>query len=139
MTCDQCDQIGLFLKDLGEKFSHKSCANIWQIWAIFWQLSPFKKESCFGYFLGNFYKSWLLFILASGHTGNCFFSSEGKVLLNGIEISSFYVLCVVVAWLLLKCKTTAKMRFKMRLFRLKPMKTMTPFRETEWTKSSNWF
>ena len=31
----QCDQIGLFLKDLGDKFAYKRCPNIWQTWGYF--------------------------------------------------------------------------------------------------------
>ena len=31
----QCDQIGLFLKGLGDKFSYKSSPNIWQLFGLF--------------------------------------------------------------------------------------------------------
>ena len=37
----QCDQIGLFLKDLGEKFSYKSSPNIWQLLRLFWKAPLF--------------------------------------------------------------------------------------------------
>ena len=31
----QCDQIGLFSKDLGDKFSYKSSPNIWKLFGPF--------------------------------------------------------------------------------------------------------
>ena len=31
----QCDQIGIFLRDLGAEFSENSCPNIWRLFSIF--------------------------------------------------------------------------------------------------------
>ena len=32
---NQCDQIGRFMKLLGDKSSYKSSPNIWEFWALF--------------------------------------------------------------------------------------------------------
>ena len=63
----QCDQIGLFLKDLGDNFTCKNSPNILKLFGpfgkchylivMFWLL--------FGQHLGKF---WLLFIYSYGHT-----------------------------------------------------------------------
>ena len=61
-SCEQCDQIGQFLKDFGEKLRYKTSQNVWSLlgdfekhqslrskkmlWPVFWQ---FLEK--FGYFL----------------------------------------------------------------------------------------
>ena len=64
----QCDQIGLLLKSLGDKFSYKSSPNIGNFLG-FLKTSFYVSKTflCFANFLGTFGKTFL--ILASGHTG----------------------------------------------------------------------
>ena len=47
---EQCDQIGLFLKGLGDKLSYSRCPNSWQL---------------FGYFLGKFGENWVTFYFSN--------------------------------------------------------------------------
>ena len=62
----QCDQIGLFLKVLGDKFSYKSSRKIW------WLLASCEKIKTSGkkYFWSTFEKIGLLWIPSSGHTAS---------------------------------------------------------------------
>ena len=58
----QCDQIGRFLKVLGDKICYKSSPNNYQIFGLFWKTSLLCKNWC-GYFLGNFWKHLVYFLL----------------------------------------------------------------------------
>ena len=62
----QCDQIGLFMKVLGDKFSYKSSRKIW------WLLASCEKIKTSGkkYFWSTFEKIGLLWIPSSGHTAS---------------------------------------------------------------------
>ena len=60
VACKQCDQIRLYLKGLGAKFAHKSSPNIWQIFAVFKNIS--------------FKLKLLLLLLLLGHFGYFYFS-----------------------------------------------------------------
>ena len=52
---DQRDQIGQFLKVLGDNFSHNSSPNIWPLWGLFSKLRFFKYKLPL-LFLGDFRK-----------------------------------------------------------------------------------
>ena len=66
---EQCDQIGRFLKVLGNKISCKRNLNEWQNFGLFWKTSRFCQH-CIGYFLANFWKKiGLLLTPTSDHTG----------------------------------------------------------------------
>ena len=67
----QCDQIRLFMKCLGGKFSHKRCPNIWQLWRIFWSVLLFGVKML-----------WLLFVLASGRNVLLFHCCPANYLTN---------------------------------------------------------
>ena len=60
----QCDQIGRFLKVLGNNFSLKSCPKIQWLFKAIWKSSLFSKNWS-GFILWNI---WLLLIPTSGHT-----------------------------------------------------------------------
>ena len=49
----QCDQIGQFLKVLGDRFSYKRGPNTWWLFGLF-RKTKLWRENCCGYFLGNF-------------------------------------------------------------------------------------
>ena len=62
VTCMQCNQIGLFLKGLGTKFSHKISPNSLAISKFI----TFKKsKSCYSCHFWN--KNWLLLFNENGH------------------------------------------------------------------------
>ena len=48
----QCDQIGRFLNVLGDKYSFKSCPNVWRLLGLF-RKRHFVNTNCFRYFLSN--------------------------------------------------------------------------------------
>ena len=52
----QCDQIGRFLNDLGNKFSLKRSPNIWRHLRQFWKMGLFNLNFS-GFFLGNYWKN----------------------------------------------------------------------------------
>ena len=58
----QCDQIGRFLKVIGDKISIKSSPNYFSLLGLFWKTSLLCKN-CYGYFLGNFRKHLGYFLL----------------------------------------------------------------------------
>ena len=58
----QCDQIGRFLKVLGNRISSKRSRNDWQLFGLFWKISLWCKN-CIGYFLGNFWQKMGYFFL----------------------------------------------------------------------------
>ena len=47
-----------FLNVLGNKFSYQSSKHIWQLFGLF--RSPLLSKNCFGYFLGNDGKFWVI-------------------------------------------------------------------------------
>ena len=51
----QCDQIGQFLKSLGDKFSLKSSQNLWKLFGLQWKAS-YCSENYRGSFWGKFWK-----------------------------------------------------------------------------------
>ena len=53
----QCDQIGLFLKSLGDKFSYKRSPINWWFLGLFWKMSRFKKTLLW-HFWATFVKKW---------------------------------------------------------------------------------
>ena len=57
-----CDQIGRFLKILGDKFSFKSSPDIW------WHFGPFIVKSAVAVFWATFGENWVTFSLLSGRT-----------------------------------------------------------------------
>ena len=62
---DQCDQIGIFLKGLGNIFSNKCSSIIWQLFQKYDFLSKVYRD----YFLVNIFKKiGRIFISSSGHT-----------------------------------------------------------------------
>ena len=69
----QCDQIGRFLKNLGDKISYKSSPNDWKLFVQLKKNLLFCKNYCC-YFLGNFWK----------HLG--YFLLQHLVTLNGFSI-----------------------------------------------------
>ena len=60
ISYEQCDQIGRFLKVLGNRKSSKRSPNDWQLFGLFWKTSLLCKN-CISYFLGNFWKNWATF------------------------------------------------------------------------------
>ena len=56
----QCDQIGRFLKVLGNIFCHQSSPNIWKCF-VYYVVCHFFKKNCFDFFLGNNWKIWITF------------------------------------------------------------------------------
>ena len=38
----QCDQTGLFLKDLSNKLSYKRSRSFWQLFGLFWKMKPLR-------------------------------------------------------------------------------------------------
>ena len=58
----QCDQIGLFLKVLGDKIRNKGSLGDWQLLGQGWKTSLFVQNCCC-YFLGNFRKHLGYFLL----------------------------------------------------------------------------
>ena len=62
----QCDQIGLFLKDLGCKFCFRSRPNIWFPSELFWRWY-FVSKNCFGFYLGNVWTNLAFLMPTSGH------------------------------------------------------------------------
>ena len=68
LYCEQCDQIGQFLKVIGNKFHIKSCPNIWWLFAQFWKTSLLSKKTAVGSFKSTYGKFGLLFISISGYT-----------------------------------------------------------------------
>ena len=65
----QCDQIGLFLKDLGNNFYDKSSPKIWHLRGHFFKDITFYIKTVASIFRAPFEKNWLFFISTSGHTG----------------------------------------------------------------------
>ena len=66
-THAQCDQIGLFLKYLGNIFSCKSGPNVWRLFCLFSKMALLIKN-CFVNFCVFFGKIGLLFIPTSSLT-----------------------------------------------------------------------
>ena len=66
---DQCDQIGRFMKVLGNKFAHKSSPKILSTFELYWKRIS-KCKNCCGIYLGNFWKHLgYIFTPISGHSG----------------------------------------------------------------------
>ena len=80
---DQCDQIGIFLKGLGNIFSNKCSSIIWQLFQKYDFLSKVYRD----YFLVNIFKKiGRIFISSSGHTDH---ASNEWVMHHGKESKSF--------------------------------------------------
>ena len=74
----QCDQIGQFLKVLGDKICDKSSPNDWQIFGQCWKTSLLCKNfGCYPTFRTTF-ANRLLFTQTSGHTGECLDRVRGQ-------------------------------------------------------------
>ena len=58
----QCDQIGRFLKGIGDKFSNKSRPHVCWLFGLLWK-HPFSFINCCSYFLANFWKFLCYFII----------------------------------------------------------------------------
>ena len=66
---EQCDQIGLLLKTLGNRFSFKNSPNTWELFGLFYNFH-LMSQKLLSPILGQFLdKIGLLFISTSGHTG----------------------------------------------------------------------
>ena len=68
LSCEQCDQIGIFIEGLGHNFSFKSGQNICQFLAYF-EKRPILSKHCFVYTKGNFFGKgqFLIFNIWSHH------------------------------------------------------------------------
>ena len=65
----KCDQIGQFLKVLGNKLSFISSPNICTLFGLLLSRPLFRKN-CFGYLQGNYWKLWVTLIPTSAHTAH---------------------------------------------------------------------
>ena len=73
LFCIQCDQIGRFLKALGNKFSFQCSPNIWCLFGYF-EKHNFISKNYSAYFLDNFCKNWATFY--SNHWSHCLHRSS---------------------------------------------------------------
>ena len=71
-ACLQCDQIGLFMRILGDKISDKISNKMspkdWQCFGLFCKNLTLLCKNCCGYFWGCFWKGLGFYSPASGHT-----------------------------------------------------------------------
>ena len=93
MTWNQCDQIGRFLKILGDRKSSKRSPNDWQLFGLFWKTSLLCKN-CIGYFWKTFVKNWTTFF--SNIWSHCLGSQEETLIFcSGPFLARhfFWVIC----------------------------------------------
>ena len=85
----QCDQIGLFLKSLGNKYAYKISPNILWLFGLLWERPFYVKLLCL-LFWATLGKLRHFFISTSGHTAQDFHSAPKKRFLPWLMQYNFF-------------------------------------------------